>query len=174
MVQKCELFRLKRNYDSTQIVFFCFRDGNELVSPNVTCCYADGDRDPGHGTEVESSMRPYFYDSDTWAKTSKSTYEFSVPAFPDYTITLHLKKSGAVVPKCVLGGKECTVKTVNARFDTLAGYPKIEDVTIEGTHKKRPMQTTIDVPSDIRRQINSANWAKQKMSGAGSMLSGLF
>lgn len=87
-------------------------------------------------------------------------YKMRMKSFPDKCVTLHLKKSGAVVAKTSISGKEAKIEYIRIYVQkNFLGFPKITSCTVYGVHKKLNIQEHIRFTDKQVASFNFSNIA---------------
>ena len=95
------LFTIDRAHDDKKVVYRCFRKGKELVPPYVSCV-ATRLSAPVERIDIPTEVQQLIFNATSRPTSSKAVYETIIAALPDRVISLHLKKSGAVIPTVLI------------------------------------------------------------------------
>ena len=117
------------------------------------CCYTNWAKESPVNDRWKS-----IYDVTVTPQASNSVCQLTIHCLPDRPIMLHLKKSGAVVPKVILSNKECTLYKVYVEIDSSAPLPRITGVWIIGTHKGQLVQEQVQITDKMLERFSPQNF----------------
>lgn len=82
-------------------------------------------------------------------------YKMKIKSFPERVITIHLKKSGSVVAKSRVDGKESRIKYIKVFTEkSFLGIPKVVSCTLFGVHKKKDVKENIIFTESQKSRFN--------------------
>lgn len=90
-----------------------------------------------------------------------SRYKLHTQFLPTKIITIHMKKSGSVIAKCILNNKECVLNYIKIHTTKILNVPTdMQKFTIYGTHtntnhEKMTISETHDISVSIRKDLKS-------------------
>jgi hypothetical protein len=150
------LFYIERSLDREIVAYEAVRKGSILSHPFVDVYWTNSER-LGKRESVGDRAKELFFGIEV--KKTENKYKMFIASLPTKIITLHLKKSGAVVAKTVIDGKEAKVIKIFVNMDSTAlGLPMVTSLTVYGEHKKRIVQEEIEITDDIRNKFDVSSF----------------
>ena len=152
LLPKQTLFYVERSFDTDLVVYEAVRSGNVLLAPFVDLYWTNMDNMMKREAVSQKAQDMFF---GFQIKKEGTKYKICIAALPSKVITLHLKKSGAVIPKAIIDGKESTVLRIYVQCTTpKVGIPTVSSLTIYGEHKKLPVSEEVVVTDEMREQFD--------------------
>lgn len=151
------LFYIERSLDRDIVVYEANRKGNILSHPFVDVYWTNtgllSKREP-----VSDKAKELFFG--VKVKTDNSKYKMYISSLPSKIITLHLKKSGKVVAKSVVNGKEAKIYKIYVKIEnsTTLGIPVVTSLIVYGEHKKRLVSEEMQITDDIRNRFDVSSF----------------
>ena len=142
-----ELFYIERSSDQDVVVYRALRKGNVLYSPFIDI-YQSNTKDRTYRKDIPENMRNTYFGATV--TPSGKTYNMIISAMPSKPITLHLKKTGTVIAKTTVNGKEARIHKIRVQIDNMIGIPTVRSLTIHGEHKKKMYTESMDISEFIR------------------------
>lgn len=158
------LFYIERSMDSEIVVYKAQRQGNNLVNAKVTCFWSNL-KNLEAVDEVSEKAQDIFFGSNV--KKIDNQYKMVVTAYPNKVISLHLKKSGKVLAKAIIKGKEAKLEKLYIKIEqpSTLSLPQATAMVIYGIHKKgERVREKLEVTEDIRRKFDISSF----LPGVGS------
>lgn len=157
-----ELFRITVNIsDENRCVLYRYhRLGTSLEPPYVsTAFYAKG---LGIFTDVDSASDSVKNFMNTIAEPKVQPgegrrYKMIINGLPGKLFTIHLKKSGAVVAKTVLSGKESRVTEVRVTCDD-GTIPDVVGIDIHGIHQGNQIHESVELTPELKKILDFRNY----------------
>jgi hypothetical protein len=137
------LFVIERNFDDELLVYQAelSPNGKELIGVQM---FWTNHSNPSERGQVSESAKRMFYGIEK-KKIKTGLYRMKLNCMssnPSRFIDLHIKKSGKVIPKVCLRGKECTLQKIYT--DLTKFPPAINGLYITGTFGKNDDVETIE------------------------------
>ena len=154
---KLILFIIERSMDDEIVVYHALRQGNTLVGPKVDCFWLNK-ADLKKPEEMSAKAKELFFGADV--KIIGGKYKMVVASCPQKVITLHLRKSGAVVAKTLLKNKESIVDHLSVVIEqpSTLSIPQATSMTIHGTHNKDPVSQRIPITEEMRSKFDISSF----------------
>lgn len=145
------LFYVARSIDKEIVVYEARRKGDVLTDDYVDVHWSRED-EPQRREVVSQKAQDTFFGATVEKDGTK--YKMSISALPSKLITIHLKKSGAVVAKTVINGQESRVKFIQVDFENTGLIPEVVSLTVHGEHRKVPVSESIELTEAIRGRFD--------------------
>ena len=157
------LFTVSRSIDDDLVVYKAVRHGNSLIEPFVDTYWTKKKNLKSQESMSDKAKRMFFMPT---VKLFPEGYRLVVKALPDRVLTLHLKKSGKVLAKGIISGKQARIENVHVEVSTEASLlPKVEYVLITGTHKHEQISEKVPVSASFQEQYDVSSFLPQFMFG---------
>lgn len=146
------IFAVERNIDTDVVVYEAEMKGNALV--NIRMFWTKSD-DWNYQSEVSPEMKDMFYGVQ-FKRINRGLYRMRVNCIDDRKIDLHIKKSGKVVAKFPVNGRESKLGCIHADITTLP--PSVNSLTVCGQHKKVTEVEVVPITEAMRAKVNMSRW----------------
>jgi hypothetical protein len=152
---KTMLFYIERSIDTDIVVYEADRHGNTLQGNCVDIFWTDSE-DINKREDVSQTAQDLFFGVRI-EKEQKGTYKMCLAAMPSKIMRIHLKKSGKVVAKTIIDGKEARIFKIYAQMSETTRIPSVDSLTIYGEHKKELVCETLEITDEIRKRFDVKN-----------------
>jgi hypothetical protein len=159
--QKRVIFTVEKSTDKKEVVVYeAIRVQNALADPFIDIFWKKTGDSKKHPISVMAIAMFFGFT----IRQEKNVYVMSVNALPHRLITVHLKKSGDVVAKTVIDGKESRLERIVINLDGTGLMA--ESMTVHGVHKHQPVQEVIAVTSSMKSKFISSISSLPNLSSA--------
>ena len=151
------LFYIERSLDREIVVYEANRKGNILSHPFVDVYWTNTGLLSKRESVSDKAKELFF---GVKVKKDNSKYKMYISSLPSKIITLHLKKSGKVIAKSVVNGKEAKIYKIYVKIEksTTLGIPVVTSLTVYGEHKKRLVSEEMEITDDIRNRFDVSSF----------------
>lgn len=142
------IFAVERNIDTDVVVYEAETKDNSLADIRM---FWTKSNDWNYRSEVSQEMQNMFYGV-RFKRISRGVYRMRVNCIDDRNIDLHLKKSGRVVAKFPVNGRESKLGCIHADITTIP--PSVNSLTVSGYHKKALEVEVVPITESMRAKVN--------------------
>jgi len=150
------LFVIERNIDVDVVVYQAKLNADKTELAGVQMFWTK-QHNWAEREEVTESAKTVFYGVEM-QRIKRGLYRIQLNCFSDsqHFIDLHIKKSGAVIPKVLIQGKECTLKKIYA--DVVMFPPNVNGIWVHGMFKDEPISEKIEVSRSFIDRIDLSDF----------------